>query len=290
MSIDLDPRQRAMLQEMGVHVWLPVAGKPMPATAPIEPVKPTAPVAHIAPVALQAPRVQPALPPQAPVTARTVNVDAAIANGIPDMNWPTLAATIDQCQACKLCTGRRAPVFEGANLDASWHADWMVVGDPPDENEEREGVPFADQAGQLLDNMLKAVGLSRRSASGLSGPTPPAENAYITHVAKCRTNPARNPTQEELNTCEHFLRREVALIQPKVIVAMGRFAAQTLLHGSLPEGTKAPFGKLRGQIYHYQGIPVVVTYHPTYLLRTSQDKARAWADLCLAMEALQRGS
>jgi DNA polymerase len=203
--------------------------------------------------------------------------------GLADMDWPTLSSTLHQCQACKLCTGRRAPVFEAVNatLDAAWHADWLVVGDPPDEHDEREGRPMADQAGQLLDNMLKAVGVARQ---GVAERSPPAQTAFVTQVVKCRTNPARNPTAQELATCAHYLRREVALVQPKVILAMGRFAAQTLLHGSLPEGSKTPFGKLRGTVYSFQGIPVVVTYHPSYLLRTPLDKARAWADLCLAMQ------
>lgn len=299
MSLDLDTRQRAMLQEMGVHVWLPE-----PAKAPVV-VTPTAVVAvspkptavAIEKIATQATlsattatKALKPLPTAHLATAPTEPGNDTLAAGIADMDWPTLSNALRQCQACKLCTGRRAPVFEAANaaLDATWHADWLVVGDPPDENEEREGTPFVDQTGQLLDNMLKAVGVARRNrAENSTEPRLPANTAYVTQVVKCRTDPARNPTPQELATCAHFLRREVALVQPKVIVAMGRFAAQTLLHGSLPEGSKTPFGKLRGTVYRFQGIPVVVTYHPSYLLRTPLDKARAWADLCLAVAVTQ---
>ena len=312
MSLDLDTRQRAMLQEMGVHVWLPEPAKapvvvapltqparpqasPAPAAALSAPPKPTADaIEKIAIQAIQtvatATKASKILPAHSLASTDTQPGNTTLPTGIADMDWPTLSNALHQCQACKLCTGRRAPVFEASNaaLDATWHADWLVVGDPPDENEEREGSPFVDQTGQLLDNMLKAVGVARRSpAENPDEPRLPAHTAYVTQVVKCRTDPARNPTPQELATCAHFLRREVALVQPKVIVAMGRFAAQTLLHGSLPEGSKTPFGKLRGTVYRFQGIPVVVTYHPSYLLRTPLDKARAWADLCLAMAETQ---
>jgi DNA polymerase len=196
------------------------------------------------------------------------------------MDWPRLIQTVAECQACKLCTGRRAPVFGAVNADAPRLADWLVVGDPPDDDEERGGEPFAGQAGQLLDNMLKAVGVSRRDASAA---TTAASAAYVTHIVKCRPAVVRIPSLQELATCENYLRREIALVQPKVIVAMGRFAAQTLLRDSVPEVASIPLGKLRGLNHRYQGIPVVVTYPPSYLLRTQQDKARAWADLCWAL-------
>ncbi len=283
MSLDLDERQRAMLQEMGVRVWLPLA--------------PTAPalvadarrsavsieksvVAAISPVA-SAPKTseirRPDQRPSAPGAA------APLANGVADMDWPTLARTIAACQACALCSGRRAPVFGAAQTAPQ--ADWLVLGEPPDEAEERLGAPFAAQAGQLLDNMLKALGLSRSGAPGSR-----ASAAYVSNVVKCRPATGRNPEPAELAACENYLRREVALVQPKVILALGRFAAQSLLQGSRPELASSPLGKLRGQIYRYQGIPVVVSYPPSYLLRTQQDKARAWADLCLALDVLRRGA
>lgn len=271
MSLDLDDRQRAMLQEMGVRLWWPQA-----ATAPA------------APAALVA-RARPGAAQQAAAIRtpgpglRAPGAPAQLADGIADMDWPTLAHTVAACQACQLCSGRRAPVFDAAQ--AAPAADWLVLGEPPDEAEERLGAPFAAQAGQLLDNMLKALGLSR-----LGTPGSRASTAYVTNVVKCRPATGRNPVPAELAACANYLRREVALVQPKVILAMGRFAAQSLLQGSRPELASTPLGKLRGQIYRYQGIPVVVSYHPAYLLRTQQDKARAWADLCLALEVLRRGA
>ena len=284
MSLDLDERQRAMLQEMGVRVWLPTVVAPESPVIAIENIAVDAITTGAAALKISEVRL-----PERAVTRptqlaapATPAVLAALAEGIANMDWPALAQTVATCQACKLCTGRRAPVFGGT--EAPGPADWLLVGEPPDEAEERLGAPFADQAGLLLDNMLKAVGVSRRGADGGG-----AAKAYVTNVVKCRPAAVRNPEPQELAVCETYLQREVALVQPKVILALGRFAAQTLLKGSLSEGASIPLGKLRGQIYRYQGIPVVVTYHPTYLLRTPQDKARAWADWCLALDAMQRG-
>jgi uracil-DNA glycosylase family 4 len=308
MSLDLDFRQRAMLQEMGVRVWLPQAApdKPAVTAAPMADATATAANAAAAPLAVQAPRA-PARPSaaiaieniaieaiQTIATARKVinpkvvvvkrATSATLAEGIADMDWEMLVDAVAHCEACKLCTGRRAPVFGAAEADAPRQADWLVLGEPPDEAEERAGAPFVDQVGQLLDNMLKAVGVSRRGEHGSA-----TTAAYVTNVVKCRPAVVRNPEWQELATCENYLKREVTLVQPKVILAQGRVAAQSLLRGSLPEVTSVPLGKLRGQLYRYQGIPVVVSYHPTYLLRTPQDKARAWADLCLARDAVRRG-
>ena len=293
MSLDLDERQRAMLQEMGVRVWLPEALVDAPLVAEVPVAAPAPPSSAQAPLASAIENravsaistgatARKASKIQVPDKTVAVAAPAGLADGIADMDWPTLAHTIANCQACQLCTGRRSPVFGAAN--APRQADWLVVGEPPEDAEERLGAPFADQAGQLLDNMLKAVGVSRRDAQS-SGSTA----AYVTNVVKCRPAVVRNPEPQELAICESFLRREVVLVQPKVILAMGRFAAQTLLRDSLPEVASIPLGKLRGQIYRYQGIPVVVTYHPSYLLRTQQDKARAWADLCLALDVMRRG-
>ena len=268
MSLDLDQRQRAMLQEMGVRVWWPEAGAA--AREPLALESWTAP-AITAPAQTRKESRNDS-PPNEPAT---VDVLAA---GIATMDWPTLRTSIVTCQACQFGSARRAPVSSAA--ETRRQADWMVVGEPPDEAEERAGAPFTGPAGQLLDNMLKAVGVSRNDAAEHG-----SAMAYVTNVVKCRPTPVRNPTPEELATCENYLRRELALVQPKVILALGRFAALTLLQESVPDVTSIPLGKLRGQIYRYQGIPVVVTYHPSYLLRTPLDKARAWADLCLALHA-----
>ena len=263
MSLDLDSRQRAMLQEMGVRVWWPEA-VPVPVPVPVS-----------------ATAIPALVTPMAPVTLTTsVEVKPGASNALADdiatMPWDALSQAIAQCQACGQCQGRRAPIFAGSA--ALRHAEWMVLGEPPDDNEERLGTPFVGPAGQLLDNMLKAVGVQRTGVDGHA--------AYLSNVVKCRPAAARNPQPQDLATCENYLRREVALVQPKVILALGRFAAQALLLASVPDVATIPLGKLRGQVYRYQGVPVIVSYPPAYLLRTPQDKARAWADWCLALSAL----
>lgn len=278
MSLDLDERQRAMLQEMGVHVWLPAAQVPEPhkvQAAPAAAQEPREEVRKASMVAIENIAIE-AINTRGTVQNHT---ETGLVDGIAGMDWPQLAQSVAACQACKLGVGRRAPVFGGATAPA--RADWLVLGEPPDEAEERAGTPFAEQAGQLLDNMLKALGVSRTA-----GGTDPRQSAYVSNVVKCRPAVVRNPEPAELAACENYLRREVALVQPKIILAMGRFAAQSLLRESLPDVAGIPLGKLRGQVYRYQGIPVVVSYHPAYLLRTQQDKARAWADLCLAQATI----
>lgn len=193
------------------------------------------------------------------------------------LDAPALVRAVATCQACQLCSGRRAPVF--GRPGPTRPADWLVLGEPPDEDEERAGSAFAGQAGQLLDNMLRALQLTRDTGETTAAP---ATRAYLSNVVKCRPAVVRIPQPQELLACESFLQREIALVRPKVILAMGRFAAQALLQGSQPEAATLPLGKLRGQTYHYQGVPVIVTYHPGYLLRSQADKARAWLDLCRA--------
>jgi len=300
MSLALDPRQRAMLQEMGVHVWLPAAAADLPVAAPALPaaVRATPEVPNNAiesvatSIATTGATAQKSLkasaPPEAKETAASTGVLAA---DVVSLDWPALTQAIATCQACPLCTGRRAAVL--AASDAPRLADWLLVGEPPDDADERAGAPFAGAAGQLLDNMLKALGLSRHAGSGVAAPAAEAVTAdtaaYVTPIVKCRPAQTRNPTQAELATCENYLRREVALVRPKVILALGRFAAQGLLQGSVPGLAGTPLGQLRGQIYRYQGIPVIVSYPPSYLLRSPQHKARAWVDWCQAQEALRRG-
>ena len=273
MALTLDPRQRAMLMEMGVRVWLPdtefetdppsVAVSAAPAQQP-----------NPAPVTAPAPAPVRAVPmPRAPaVVARAAGPSLDVAS----MNWEALANTAANCQACGLCAGRKNATLQ----PAPGQRDWLVVGDPPEEDEDRAAQAFVEAPGLLLDNMLKAVGASR-SALG-------AQGAHATHVVKCRPPHGQIPQTADLAQCAHYLQREIALVQPKVIVAMGRFAIQTLLaeHGAL---ATQPLGKLRGTVYQYQGIPVIVTYHPKLLLRNSADKAKAWADLCLAMDVRERG-
>ena len=192
------------------------------------------------------------------------------------LDWPALAEMASACQACGLCAGRKQSTLQAPSTAAQ--ADWLVVGDPPDEDEDRAGQPFVEATGILLDNMLKAVGASR-SGTGAAG-------AHLSNVVKCRPPLGRIPQSAELAQCAMYLQREIALVQPKVILAMGRFAMQLLL-SEQPELATLPLGKLRGTVYRYQGVPVVVTYHPKVLLRASADKAKAWADLCLGLDVVQ---
>lgn len=295
MSLALDPRQRAMLQEMGVHVWLPaaaadLAAPALPAAVQAAPEAPNSAIENVANnIATTVATAQKVLKTSAPPETReTLASTGVLAADVTSLDWPALTQAIATCQACPLCIGRRAAVQ--AAPDAPRLADWLLVGEPPDDADEQAGAPFAGAAGQLLDNMLKALGLSRHAGSGVTAPAAQAATAaYITPIVKCRPAQTRNPTQAELASCENYLRREVALVQPKVILALGRFAAQGLLQGSLPGLAGTPLGQLRGQIYRYQGIPVIVSYPPSYLLRSPQHKARAWVDLCQAQEALRRG-
>lgn len=279
MALTLDDRQRAMLLEMGVRVWLPgtvFETEPPSVAVPASP-QPAAsvPSAAVAPAA-------PAQPTPAPVRAVPVTRPPTVLARVEgtsldlgDLDWEALADTAASCQACGLCAGRKHATLQ----PGPGQRDWMVVGDPPEEDEDRSANAFVESPGLLLDNMLKAVGVAR-SGTG-------AQGAYATNVVKCRPPHGQIPQAADLAQCAQYLQREIALVQPKVILAMGRFAIQTLLaeHGAL---ATQPLGKLRGTVYQYQGIPVVVTYHPKLLLRNSPDKAKAWADLCLAMDVLER--
>ena len=291
---DLDERQRAMLAEMGIRVWWPQA--PVAASVPAEqagsaavgqamahqPSEAVVPV-RAAPAPVSAPAsvaARPAAPartvpaPAMPVPVAALPADAVpLPPGVDQMDWDTLQATVAECRACGLCQTRKNTVFGVGDPGASW----MVIGEAPGENEDAQGEPFVGQAGKLLDNMLQAIGLSRQVEGRPEGQA----GVYIANALKCRPPGDRNPEPVELQTCAPFLVRQVALVQPKIILAMGRFAVQSLLQ------TSEPIGKLRGRVHHYQGVPVVVTYHPAYLLRNPPDKAKAWADLCLALQTAQ---
>ena len=190
--------------------------------------------------------------------------------------------TAAHCQACGLCAGRTNSTL--TTLADQQTAKWLLVGDPPDESEDAAGHAFAGDAGVLLDNMLKAVGAARASAD--QSLAEGADAALLVNVTACRPPQGRNPQAAELAQCAAYVQRQIALAQPRVILAMGRFATQLLL-AEHPEALALPPGKQRGTVYRYRGIPVVVTYTPKALLRNSPDKGKAWADLCLAMEAAQ---
>ena len=176
------------------------------------------------------------------------------------LEWPVLAADIDACNACGLCRTRNRSVPGVGDP----HARWLLVGEAPGAEEDARGEPFVGQAGKLLDNMLAALGVSRR------------EGAYIANVLKCRPPGNRTPEPAEAEACRPYLERQIALIQPSLIVALGKSAATLLL------GTDATIASLRGRVHSWRSTPLVVTYHPAYLLRNLPDKAKAWEDLLLA--------
>ena len=293
MALNLDARQRAMLAEMQVRVWSPVmAPQPAQPAQPAPGVK-TAPLAHEptpvdAPVASFTPRVLVPVPPTDQASALAgapVRSQIERPEGLQQMDWASLQDAVNNCQACSLCSTRHHTVFGAgapAPKDQVPQVDWLIVGDPPGEHEDLQGQPYVGPAGELLDNMLRACGVARAVPGG-----PEGGGVYITHVLKCRPPGNRNPKPQELAQCEPYLQRQVALLKPKIILAMGRFAAQALLQHTVPGIDSTPLGKLRGQVHSHQGVPVVVTYHPDYVLRNLPEKAKVWADLCLAMAQLR---
>lgn len=178
--------------------------------------------------------------------------------------WELLQAEVAPCSKCDLCKTRTQTVFGSGNKNA----EWMFIGEAPGQSEDRQGVPFVGKAGQLLTEMLRAVGLDR-------------EQVFIANVVKCRPPDNRDPKPIEIETCKPYLLRQLALVKPKIIVVLGRVAAQALLN------TDEPIGKLRGKIHALNDTPVVVVYHPAYLLRSLLDKRKAWTDLKLAMQAVK---
>ncbi|HEX7637091.1 MAG TPA: uracil-DNA glycosylase, partial [Burkholderiaceae bacterium] len=202
---------------------------------------------------------------------------------IATLGWGELKAAVAECTACRLCESRRQTVFGVGHA----HADWMIVGEAPGEQEDLQGEPFVGPAGQLLDQMLRAVGQSRRIPGEQPGERSgdeagdPARRVFIANTLKCRPPRNRNPEPDEMARCEPFLQRQLALVQPRLILAMGRFAVKQLLRSD------EAIGRLRGRVHRYEGIPVVVTYHPAYLLRNLPDKAKAWDDLCLALRVAE---
>lgn len=279
-------RQLAMLREMGHTLWWPGAAPRgaarMRPTAPADRADSTdaTPTAQATPggaPSLAAPGTAPTPPrparPAPPPAVATATAGTTILGprpvGVETMDWPALRAAVAGCTACSLCTSRRNTVF-GVGHE---QADWMLIGEAPGEQEDREGEPFVGKAGQLLDRMLEATGLTRAAADA-------ARQVFIANVLKCRPPGNRNPQPEEVAQCEPFLKRQVALVQPRLILAMGRFAVQSILR------TQDPIGRLRGRVHQYEGVPVIVTYHPAYLLRNPADKALVWDDLCLAREVL----
>lgn len=203
-------------------------------------------------------------PKHPPVSATAAQTGGSREEQIGRMEWPALKAAVSECTACGLRAGCSQTVFGVGDENAQW----LLVGEAPGAEEDKLGEPFVGQAGKLLDHMLAAIGLER------------GRNVYIANVLKCRPPGNRNPAPEEVAKCAPHLRRQIDLIQPKLILAMGRFAVQTLLKSD------ATIGSLRGSLHSYHGVPLVVTYHPAYLLRNLPDKAKAWADLLFAKKTI----
>ena len=300
-------RQRRMLAAMGVRLWspapsataapaAPTAEAPAatavlerPVEAPAAPMRAPAPAPEVA-RAPTAPPVRPPAPTPAPARATSAIAAASPAQAdaladpvlaeraaaIATLAWGPLQDAVASCTACGLCESRKQTVFGVGHAQA----DWMIVGEAPGEQEDLQGEPFVGPAGQLLDQMLRAVGQSRRADSGEGREDDqagdPSKRVFIANTLKCRPPRNRNPEPDELARCEPFLKRQLALVQPKLILVMGRFAVKQLLKSD------EAIGKLRGRVHRYEGIPVIVTYHPAYLLRNMPDKAKAWEDLCLA--------
>ena len=199
--------------------------------------------------------VAPSSPTQEPVNSRS-------------LDWPDLKEAVRICAACGLCKQRKQAVF-GVGSES---AQWLFVGEGPGAEEDQQGEPFVGQAGRLLDSMLTAIGLKR------------GREVYIANVVKCRPPGNRTPTPEESAACAPYLDRQIELIAPKLIVALGKTAASRLL------GTEASLASLRGRVHDYRGTPVVVTYHPAYLLRSLPEKSKAWEDLLFARRTLNRAA
>ena len=187
------------------------------------------------------------------------------------LDWDRLKARVASCTDCPLHAKRKKTVF-GVGDEA---AEWLFVGEGPGADEDAQGEPFVGQAGKLLDNMLAAISLKRGA------------NVYIANILKCRPPGNRNPEPHEALQCEPYLHRQIELLRPKLIIALGRVAAANLL------ASEASVASMRGKIHRYRGIPLIVTYHPAYLLRNLTDKAKAWEDLLFAvrtMEGLRKGA
>jgi uracil-DNA glycosylase len=209
---------------------------------------------------------EPVQVPEKTAPAPVVPAPEALGPDVSVMAWGELKKTVSQCQLCDLHRSRTRTVFGVGNHAA----DWLIISEAPGKDEALQGEPFVGRAGQLLNAMLLAIGLKR-------------EHVYIANILKCRPPENRDPKPEEVACCEAYLMRQVALIQPKIILAVGRIAAQNLLK------TNTPIGKLRGEVHLFgeTGIPVVATYHPAYLLRSPGEKRKAWQDLQLAVATVK---
>ena len=245
----MKPDREQVLREMGLGpVWK--LRSPSAETA--------GQVAAASTAAVESPReAAPALVPIVPIASVAPIATSA---------WDELRTTVSACRQCRLCEARKQAVFGVGDVNA----DWLFVGEGPGAEEDARGEPFVGQAGKLLDSMLAAIGLKR------------GQDVYIANAVKCRPPDNRTPAPDEAAACRPYLERQIELIQPRLIVALGRPAAQTLLQ------TEVKIAAARGKLHDYRGIPLIVTYHPAYLLRTLPDKARAWEDLCFMRRTMRQ--
>ncbi|OGS99260.1 MAG: DNA polymerase III [Gallionellales bacterium RIFCSPLOWO2_12_FULL_59_22] len=264
-------RNEAVLRELKLYPLWQRRGEPAPVAA-AQTVQAPGYAALTRPAQLPAQPVSgitvdgPVALPAAPATAD----DKSREQRIGELGWPQLKAMVRDCAACKLRAGCAQTVFGVGDEQA----EWLFVGEGPGADEDAQGEPFVGQAGKLLDNMLLAIKLRR------------GQNVYIANIVKCRppvdvSDKQLPPKPDEIATCLPYLQRQIGLIKPKIIVALGKTAATALL------GKDAALGSLRGTVHDYCGIPLIVTYHPAYLLRSPPEKAKAWQDLCFAVQAHQ---
>jgi uracil-DNA glycosylase family 4 len=266
----MDARRLAYLKALDVDVWerrdLPASAEPQPRpTPPAELTEPAGPAKLTSKVPASG-----ASPAPAGIAAEAPTLPSSIAAMAPAsiaaMNWEALAASVRTCTLCPLHVTRTQGVFGVGNRQA----DWMVIGEAPGADEDRQGEPFVGRAGQLLNSMLKAIGLAR-------------EQVFIANILKSRPPNNRDPRPEEVRACLPYLFRQIELVNPRLILCVGRIAAQTLLE------TDTPIGKLRGTLHRIAGNrPMIVTYHPAYLLRSPGEKRKSWADLLLALRTFEQ--
>jgi uracil-DNA glycosylase family 4 len=262
-------RREAVLRELNLHPRWVRRNQPAPVPAQQDiPAKQDVPAAAEKPV----PEAIPVAAGQAiPVPLQTETTEitaphvAAPASLTGNFNWPQLREAVRNCTACRLRAGCTQTVFGVGDEKAGW----LFVGEGPGADEDAQGEPFVGQAGKLLDNMLMAIKLKR------------GKNVYIANIVKCRPPDNRTPAADEIAACLPYLERQIELMQPKMIVALGKVASNALL------GRDATLASLRGKLHDYRGIPLLVTYHPAYLLRTPSEKAKAWQDLCMAVKAME---
>jgi uracil-DNA glycosylase family 4 len=249
-----------MLVEMGISpIWVKREGAaPVAESAVVESAQP----AEAAPVALAATPVRAATP------AMTAAAEAPSSLVVDGMGWPELARTVAACRACPLCQQRKQAVLGVGDLNP----DWLFIGEGPGADEDAQGEPFVGQAGKLLDNMLAALDIAR------------GNKVYIGNAVKCRPPGNRTPEAAEMAACRPYLERQIALLKPKIIVLLGKAAVHSVLHDD------KSLASMRGKRFEYAGIPLVVTYHPAYLLRNLPDKAKAWEDLLFARRVLREAA